>query len=180
MQLLFLHYLMCKLHTPIIQLTDAMTNFLSNMTIKVTTNKNLIAGNNPTQKFIEFPLFHCWPPNLWVIVQDKFTDLIPINNFYFSWYFPWSFQSTYTTFSTNKLLTITTTPFSAFSTSRKSWWLIITNNVFCFSSHFFGIYTSNKVNISYIESTLFKVFFEILECKKTDLDQNYYNKLCIF
>ena len=48
MQLLFLHYLMRKLHTPIIKLTEAMTNFLSNMNIKVTTNKNLITGNNPT------------------------------------------------------------------------------------------------------------------------------------
>ena len=61
-------------------------------------------------KFTEFPLFHWWPPNLWAIVQDNFTDLVTNNNFHFHDPFIGSFNHSYFLFQT---VSKNNTPFSA-------------------------------------------------------------------
>lgn len=48
-----------------------------------------------SHKFTEFPLFHWWPPNLWAIAQDNFTDLVTNNNFHFQDPFIGSFNHSY-------------------------------------------------------------------------------------
>ena len=62
-----------------------------------------------SHKFTEFPLFHWWPPNLWAIAQDNFTDLVT-NNFHFHDPFIGSFNHSYFLFQT---VSKNNTPFSA-------------------------------------------------------------------
>ena len=62
-----------------------------------------------SHKFTEFPIFHLWPPNLWAIAQDNFTDLVT-NNFHFHDPFIGSFNHSYFLFQT---VSKNNTPFSA-------------------------------------------------------------------
>ena len=63
-----------------------------------------------SHKFTEFPLFHWWPPNLWAIAQDNFTDLVTNNNFHFQDPFIGSFNHSY---FLSQTVSKNNTPFSA-------------------------------------------------------------------
>lgn len=63
-----------------------------------------------SHKFTEFPLFHWWPPKLWAIAQDNFTDLVTNNNFHFQDPFIGSFNHSY---FLSQTVSKNNTPFSA-------------------------------------------------------------------